>query len=326
MRSVLIELGPWEPWVGAALAVVLATLAVVGDVRERRRAGIQPALTPGRALLLAAAGAAAGLLAYNLVNRYGPVKVRSWGTMLMVAFGAGLWWMARDTRDSEDLTPDALIDLTIVCLIGAVIGSRLLSAALNWQEFAGRPGDLLHIWEGGLSYHGGVAGGLLAGSIFVVRRKFGYGRMADLVAPGLALGYAIARIGCFLNGCCYGVPTDLPWGVCFPALQEAGQPPVRVHPTQFYASAMSLAIFGLLLWIRPRLRRAGQLGLLYLVAYSAGRFVIEFWRKGATAKVFPPLAPLTEAQTASIVIALIAGTWLILDALRHPMGDEVERQ
>jgi phosphatidylglycerol:prolipoprotein diacylglycerol transferase len=312
MRPVLAELGPLPPWVGAALAVALAALGVLLDLRERRRAGVQPVFAPARALALASAGAIAGLLLYALANYFAPIKVRSWGTMLMVAFAAGLWWMIRDARDSDDITADTLIDLTIVCLIGAVIGSRLMSVALNWGDFAGQPAALLRLWEGGLSFHGGLAGGLLAGGILVVRRRLGFGRMADLVAPGLAIGYAVARLGCFLNGCCYGAPTDLPWGVCFPAHARPGEPPVRVHPTQLYAAAMSLAVFGILIWVRPRLRRPGHLGLLYLMLYSAGRFVVEFWRRGATARVFAPLAPLTEAQAASTAIFVIAGAWLVL--------------
>jgi len=267
----------------------------------------------GRALSLAGCGAAMGLVLYLLINRFGPVKVRSWGTMLMIGFAAGLLWMIHDTRDDSAITPDTLIDLTIVCLVGAIIGSRLVSAALSWDQFADRPGRLLYVWEGGLSFHGGVAGGLLTGSLFVIRRKLPYGRAVDLVAPGLALGYAITRIGCFLNGCCYGVPTDLPWGVRFPALAVGGTEAVPVHPTQLYSSAMSLIIFGLLLAIRGHLSRPGHLGLVYLVLYSVGRFIIEFWRKGATAVAFTPLAPLTEAQVASIVIALGAGVWLAAD-------------
>jgi len=301
---------------GVALAVVLAALAVAYDLLfDMPKGRGQPKFDVWRAALVAGMGALAGLLLYALVNWFAPVKLRSWGTMLMVGFAAGLLWMIHDTRNTEDVTPDALIDLTIVSLIGAIIGARALSVALNWNEFAQDPITVLYVWVGGLSFHGGVAGGLLAGSTLIVRRKLPYGRMVDLVAPGLALGTAITRIGCFLNGCCYGAPTDLPWGVCFPELAARDGGLIPRHPTQLYALVMNLALFWLLLAIRPRLRRAGHLGLLYLVLYSVGRFVIEFWRKGATAEVFAALAPLTEAQVASIAIALLAGGWVLVDWL-----------
>ncbi len=316
MRSVLVELGPWQPGVAVALGFVVAVVAVAYDVLfDMSQQHGTPKLRAWRLVAVAAAGAAAGVSLYFLVNYFAPVKVRSWGTMLMIAFGAGLWWMIHDTRNDDEITPDALVDLTIVVLVGAIIGARGLSVWLNWNEFAQAPITVLYIWGGGLSFHGGLAGGLLAGSILIVRRKLPYGRMVDLVAPGLALGTAITRIGCFLNGCCYGAPTNLPWGVRFPELAVRDGGLIPRHPTQLYALVMNLVVFWLLLRIRPHLRRAGRLWLVYLVLYSIGRFIIEFWRKGATAEVFAPLAPLTQAQVASIAIALLAGGWLLVDSL-----------
>ena len=326
MRSTLVELGPWSPWVAVLLAAVGAAGLVYLDYRGRRADDQEPALSPMRALAMGIIGAALGVGIYLAVNHFGPVKVRSWGTALMVGFAAALAWIVWKTRHDEDISFETLVDLCIVILVGAVVGARLVSALLSWDYFAGHPERLLRVWEGGLSFHGGLIGGWIAGSILVVRRKLGYGRIVDLAAPAIALGYAITRVGCFLNACCYGVPTDLPWGVCFHEL-GAVEGAIPRHPAQLYAAGINLAIFFLLGWIKPHLRRSGHLGLVYLLLYSAYRFGIEYLRRGATAEAFGPIPALTEAQAASILIAAFAGGWLLIDwIITRPRGGQAEAE
>jgi phosphatidylglycerol:prolipoprotein diacylglycerol transferase len=134
------------------------------------------------------------------------------------------------------------------------------------------------------------------------------------VAPSVALGYAIARLGCFLNGCCHGGPTDLPWGVDFPEPADELQVHVFVHPTQLYASAGSLLVAILLLWLVPRIRVPGHLGFWYLVFSSVVRILVESLRRGYTAHPWGPWPAFTQAQAASvglIIVSLIviAATW-----------------
>jgi hypothetical protein len=146
----------------------------------------------------------------------------------------------------------------------------------NWSQYAPDPLSIFRVWEGGMSYFGGF-GLAIATAIYIIRaRRIPVWQLGDLAAPSLALGYGIARIGCFAAGCCYGAPTDLPWGVQFPGHTHA------VHPTQLYATAMNLLIFAGLSWWELRRRFSGQLFALFLVLHGLYRFINEFFRAGAT--------------------------------------------
>ncbi len=314
MHPVLCEIGPLPPWAAVGLVVAFAAFGLLVEWRERRAAN-EP-LQFGRAAAIVLTAGAMALLAWWVLDRWGPAKVRSWGTMLMLGFLAGMLWAIRDARHDPLITTDLIIDMTLVILIGAVIGARAVFVALKWQAFRADLLSVLQVWAGGMSFHGGLLGGTLAASILAWRRRLSVPRMADLFAPSIALGYAITRIGCFLNGCCHGIPTDLPWGVTFPEAAAVAPPNIALHPTQLYASAASLIIFGILLAIRSHLRRSGHLFLSYLVLYSIARFGVEHFRRGASATVFEPLAPLTIGQVASIAIAAVACAWMLVDRWR----------
>jgi prolipoprotein diacylglyceryl transferase len=207
MRSTLIELGPWPAWVTVVAALLGAAVVLYVDLRDRRAMGKDEPASVGRTIVVALIGAGLGLGVCFAVNHWGPVKIRSWGTMLMIGFGAGWAWAVHLARAEDGIGLDNLTDITIAILIGALIGARLVAASLNWPEFSQHPAELLRIWEGGLSFHGGLIGGWLGGTALAVRRGLGYARIVDFI-PSVALGYAITRIGCFLNGCCYGIPTS----------------------------------------------------------------------------------------------------------------------
>jgi phosphatidylglycerol:prolipoprotein diacylglycerol transferase len=144
--------------------------------------------------------------------------------------------------------------------------------------------------------------------------------MGDVMAPGIALGYAIGRIGCFLNGCCYGTPTDLPWACRFQDPLVSGTVTPPSHPTQIYAAIISLGLFALLIWIDRRQRVDGQVLWSYLLGYAVYRFGIEFLRAGATAEV--TLAGLTNSQWASIGMSVLAGIALYRHSRRSEMVHE----
>ncbi len=311
MCPILLEIGPLPAWVAVALATTLGAAALLIELREQRRAGAGRDWP--RALGIAGVAALTGVALWWGLRRWGPVQVRAWGTMLMVGFMAAMLWALWDGRDDEEITLNLMIDLTLVILVGAIIGARALSVILEWSSYAAHPGAIWRVWEGGLSFHGGLIGGTLAGSWLTWRRGLSVPRMADRLMPAVAIGYALTRIGCFLNGCCYGAPTDSALGVHF---HFAGEPDIARHPTQLYSAALSLLIFAILLAVRARLRRPGHLALLYVIIYSAGRFGIEHFRRGASAVVYQPLAPLTYAQVGSILLALLAGACMAIDAAR----------
>jgi len=230
----------------------------------------------------------------------GPVAVRSYGTLLMLGFVAGIL-LARREAKRLGLSAELAIDLGLWVLVGGLLGARALFVALKWSDFAARPVQALYLWqEGGLSYHGGLLGGVAAGLLLARRCRISFWSLADMAAPSIALSYGITRFGCFLNGCCYGAPTTLPWGVRFPLFLDSRITTEPSHPTQIYAALGSFVILALLMKARPRLPARGQLFLLYLALYSALRAAVEVLRKGYTAQVF--LDGLTQAQVASAAI------------------------
>jgi phosphatidylglycerol:prolipoprotein diacylglycerol transferase len=257
--------------------------------------------------------------------RIGPVEIHSYGTMLMLGFVAGIL-LARRSARRAGLPADLPLDLGVWLLIAGVIGSRLLFVAINWHLYLGRPVEMVRIWDdGGLSFHGGLLGGVVAAAIFARRRGLSFWALADMAAPGLALGYGIARFGCLLNGCCYGAPTALPWGIEFPIWPDSQVTTDPSHPTQIYSALGSFLILGVLLRAEGRLRGRGRLFLLYLLLYSALRAAVEVLRKGYTAGVL--VAGLTEAQVASaaiILLALILFFRLPARAAAPATGDDAE--
>jgi phosphatidylglycerol:prolipoprotein diacylglycerol transferase len=241
----------------------------------------------------------------------GPVAVHSYGTLLMVGFVAGILLAGREAK-RLGLGSELAVDLGLWALVAGVVGARATFVALNWKDFSARPVEALYVWQvGGLSFHGGLLGGVVAAGLLARRRRVSFWSLADMAAAGLALGYGITRFGCFLNGCCYGRPTSLPWGVRFPLFPDSAITTEPSHPTQIYAALGSFLILAVLLWMRPRLSVRGQLFLLYLLLYSVLRAAIEVLRKGYTAQVL--VDGVTQAQAASAVIfvgALAGLMWL----------------
>lgn len=311
MCPVLYELGPLPGWAGALMALACAGVALVVERAEQRRRGVWP--DRRRAALVGVVAGLVGLALWAALRRWGPVAVRAWGTMLMLGFLAGMAWALYDARDDQAITLDLMIDLTLVILVGAIVGARLMSVALEWHSYADGNRSPWRLWEGGLSFHGGLIGGTLAGIALIRHRGLSVRRMVDLLAPSVALGYAITRIGCFLNGCCYGHACDLPWAVTFPQLSSTSAPPVPVHPTQLYSVAGTLLFtLPVLLWTTRWLQKPFSRFLGFLVLSSIVRIVVEFFRRGATGEIYAPLPALTVAQAASIAIILVAGAAIVI--------------
>lgn len=238
------------------------------------------------------------------------LPIRAYGLMMVVGFSLGIWRAVRVSRKRYGIEPERVYDLALVLLLGGVLGARAVYIMLNpdtesWRNF-------LAVWQGGLSFHGGLAFAMIFGWIFTRIAKLPYWKCADLMAPSLAIGYAFTRIGCFLNGCCYGCPTSLPWGVRFsePSTGSGGVLTPPSHPTQIYAFLANLVIFFLLTRLeRPSTssgcvgRRPGFVFVGYLGLYSIYRFLIEFLRSGYSASMWH--FGLTQAQGVSLaVIAL----------------------
>ena len=212
-----------------------------------------------------------------------------WFTGSFLWFHVGYCFYSRGLRASklakkEGVTFDTIVDLATWVLIGAIFGARVAYVITEYQYF-------IHVswWEvfkvtsGGLAFHGGLIGGFLAGFWFIKRKKLYPWKLVDLFTPFIALGYSIVRIGCLLNGCCYGKITTVPWALRCPANDLSLR-----HPTQLYSMIGSLILFGILWRGRHRHHFAGFLFLLYLGLYSIMRFIVEIYRESPM--VFPWLS------------------------------------
>lgn len=234
------------------------------------------------------------------------VPVRSYGLMLVFGFilAIVLAWR-RGAKYGADL--DTILDLGVVLLVSGVIGARIGWVLQEWPSYRANPISVLYIWQGGLTYYGGLAAGVLAGLWYSHRRRISFWRWADLCAPSIALGYAVARIGCFLNGCCYGSPTDLPWGCTF-RTPDGLTPPS--HPSQLYATLVNLAIAGVLLWWDRRDGKQGQIFWGFLLLHGLYRFLDEFTRAGTTSTYLIPRL-LTDAQAVALLVVVIGALGLL---------------
>lgn len=224
----------------------------------------------------------------------GPFPVHSFGVMVLAAFLSGLWYTLVQTRKrmaGQDpqapgvITPEHVFDFALTALFVCILGARVLYIALDWNEFQGRWTDMFKIWTGGLTIVGSIIVAPIYLGWYCRRHKLSFLSFADLCAPGFALGNAIGRIGCLLNGCCYGAACDLPWAIRFADEKRPGFLTAPSHPTQIYETLLNLVAFGVLHFWSRRPHRRGEIMLGFFGLYCVSRFITEQFRKGATADV-----------------------------------------
>jgi phosphatidylglycerol:prolipoprotein diacylglycerol transferase len=247
----------------------------------------------------------------------GPLQVRWYGLMYLVGFLAA-WWLARRraARPGSTWTPTEVDDLIFYCALGVILGGRL-----GWMLFYGTerifsdPLSLLRIWEGGMSFHGGLAGVLIALAMFASRRGKRIADVFDFAAPLPAIGFGAGRIGNFINGELWGKPTDVPWAVVVDG--------VALHASQLYEALLEgLVLFVILWWFtaspRPRLAPSG----LFLLCYGVFRFAVEFVRVPDANRGYLLFDWVTMGQILSLPM-IIAGAWLLAVAYRRrePSGN-----
>lgn len=226
---------------------------------------------------------------YPVLFRIGNFSIFSYGVLLALAFAVGAFGLSREGKKAG-LPEDKLLDMTMWILVAAIVGSRLLYILIELPTYLADPLSIFHVRSGGLSFHGGLIAGIATGLWYTRRHRLPQGKVADMVAPYLALGYAIVRIGCLLNGCCFGRPSTLPW-----ALPSAYVDTTLRHPTQLYAFLAGLLIFAVLRWRRGKTRFHGQLFLEFIMLYSVYRFIVEHFREVSAYTGF-----LTLGQAASL--------------------------
>lgn len=212
---------------------------------------------------------------HPVLLRFWVFEITSYSVMLVLSFAAG-WWMAVRRARQYGIDPRLITRLSAWILLAALVGAKLGYAVVHYRDFARSLLDLYHdgvLELSGLVMHGGVLLALAAIWGFTAYHRLSFLRTLDIVAPSFALGIFLTRWGCFLNGCCFGRPTRLPWGVVFPGGS------VPLHPVQIYEALFGAAILGALLLFERACRPAeGGTAFLALALYGAARFAAGFFR------------------------------------------------
>jgi len=254
----------------------------------------------------------------------GSFTMRWYGLFLALAVVWLIFWMWWQIRKGAKITVDTMLTLALVGIPSGIIFARLVHVVDNivvaklHPELAayGQVFDYTQDWARiiggeGLTAWGAVLGASLGIWIYCKLAKIKIGYLFDLLAPAIIMAQAIGRIGCLLNGCCYGVATTLPWGLEYTNPQSLGFGAGVTHPTVVYEIIFNVLAFVVLLKLRGKFKPEGSLYLIYLSLYSAWRLGIDFLRDGT-----PFLFGLHQAQVISIVILLIAVPWMAKNTRR----------
>jgi phosphatidylglycerol:prolipoprotein diacylglycerol transferase len=239
--------------------------------------------------------------------------VKSFGLLLALSFVLGFWLSVRRGR-RRGFAPDLVMDFCLTVMISSLVGVRLFYVATHAGDFDPWY-EALVIWRGGLTLYGGIILATLAVWYFCRRRRVAFLPLADVLAPQVSLGIGITRIGCFLNGCCYGRPTDGPLGVVFPESCAAGWETgcAALHPTQLYSSAGGFAVFALLLLWERHHSFPGATFARFLLLSGLTRFLVDLLRHYQPGDVGPLGLPISQW----ISLGFVAAGGLLLVRLRR---------
>ena len=239
----------------------------------------------------------------------GALEVRWYGIMVVLAVVAVIVIALREAK-RVGLDVEHIYSVGLWAIISGIIVSRLFHVIDKWDYYMAHPEQIIRFE--GLTVYGAVIGALLAVLIYCWVKKLSFWQMGDVIAPGAILGQAIGRIGCLINGCCYGLTTSLPWGVVYTNPGSYCPLDEQFQPTQIYHILWNLIGFGILWSLRRRLKPKGSLFLLYFAIYAAGDLSIRFVRAGE-----PFLFGMQQAQLIGIVILVITVPWLIVKMCRY---------
>ena len=213
---------------------------------------------------------------YPKICSIGPFTIHSYGVLIAIGVFLSIFLMGRLAR-RLGFSPDGQIfDLVFIIVLSGFAGARIFYIIQEWGWYRNHPFEIIQIWKGGLVYYGGMVASFLGFFIYVRLKGLPFLKSADFMMPFIALTHAFGRVGCFLNGCCFGKDH---------------------HPTQLYEAAFNLGLFLILIRTYARRQFDGQIVALYLIFYAVGRFVIEFFRGDQ----LPWLGPFTFHQILSFI-------------------------
>jgi phosphatidylglycerol---prolipoprotein diacylglyceryl transferase len=256
---------------------------------------------------------------YPKILDLGQLTIHTYGLLLALAFIAGIWLASRNAAKAG-LNPDSIWNLGLIVIFSALVGAKLLLFLSDYSYYSENPREIFSLATLRSSgvYYGGLLLALAASAWYLRKAKLPGWKVADITAPGIALGQAIGRLGCLSAGCCYGKPTTLPWGIRFTnqySAENVGVPlNIPLHPTQIYESVGSFILFLYLMWRLKSKHWTGQIILEYLMLYATLRFVIEFFR-GDDDRGFVLHGLLSTSQFIGVVTIL--GSLVVFAYLRR---------
>lgn len=213
-----------------------------------------------------------------LLHIYGPFAIHSFGLMIVIGLILTLYLLNRDKKLQKLITSHQLSNIINICVISGIIGGRIWFLATNFSEITTWT-DYFTVWNGGLSILGAIIGIVIGLSWYISSQKLPLFAILDRFALYAPLLQSISRFGCFLAGCCYGLPTHLPWGIIYTHAESLAPLHVMMHPTQIYSSSLLFLSFVVLYCFDIYKRtKPGQIISLYIMLTTAERFFVEFWR------------------------------------------------
>jgi phosphatidylglycerol:prolipoprotein diacylglycerol transferase len=241
----------------------------------------------------------------------GPITVYSYGVLLAASYLLGLWLAMRRAKQ-WGLDPSRVLDLGIYIIIAALIGAKLLLLIVDFDQFSRSTADLLSLARSGGVFYGGLILAVAVAFWYVIKHRLPLWTTCDVFAPGIALGHVTGRLGCLAAGCCYGRPTELPWGITFTnplAAANVGTPlGIALHPTQIYEAGAELLILLFLLATERRGKPfAGRTFWGYMFLYAISRYIIEIYRGDPRGEVLG----VSTSQFISLVLAPLSIVMLV---------------
>ncbi|MBS6643540.1 MAG: prolipoprotein diacylglyceryl transferase [Clostridiaceae bacterium] len=248
----------------------------------------------------------------------GPVTIHGYGLMIAIGFFAA--YIAAEKRAKKmGMDPDQLFNLTIYTMVFGLLSAKLLYYITIIKDIIADPSLLLNFTDGFVVY-GGIIGGILAGYVFARVKKMDFWKYFDLVVPSIALAQGFGRIGCLLAGCCYGTETTSPIGIVFHESQFAPNG-ISLVPTQTISSALNFLHFFILITFAKHKKADGQVAALYLIFYSIGRFILEFYRGDL---IRGSVGQLSTSQFISIFVCIAGVILFIITGKKNPIAEETK--
>jgi phosphatidylglycerol:prolipoprotein diacylglycerol transferase len=240
----------------------------------------------------------------------GDFAIHTYGLLVAIGFSAGLLITVRLGK-SLGFSAQQVLDMGFIIGLWAIVGSRVMYVLMNFSYYRNDPAGIFKIWQGGLVFSGGLIAVVLSMGWYLKRHHLSIWKFGDLWAPGVAIGQAIGRIGCFMAGCCYGKQTTLPWAVVFTHPRSLAPSNVSLHPTQLYASLSGLVIFAVLMVLYAKRKFEGQVFLWFLILHSTARLLIERFRGDDRGLIPGSEMSVTQLVTLLVLVASVTALFIL---------------